>query len=228
MIRLITFDLDGTLAELGAPTLPEHVEQLRLLEQRGFTIAVCSGKPTYYLCGFLRQLGLQRPVLAGENGAVIQLGIDLPPKEFYIQPYSDAAKESIVWLRNELERQLPGLFYQPNLVGLTPFPTSKQQFDRIQQLLDRNADRLRDVEIYRHADSFDITPCGLNKFSGMELLGRILSISPAETACVGDGVNDYPMFAYAGLSIGIHLAQPEKADMNFKSIGEALNYLLTI
>ena len=78
MIRLAVFDLDGTLAPLGKPVAPETVALLHQLENTGVRIALCSGKPTYYLCGFARQLGLADPILVGENGAVIQLGVDLP------------------------------------------------------------------------------------------------------------------------------------------------------
>ena len=86
-LRLAVFDLDGTLAPLGRGICPEDLQALRRLEARGVRIAVCSGKPTYYLCGFLRQAELRDPILVGENGAVIQMGVDLPPRAFYRLPY---------------------------------------------------------------------------------------------------------------------------------------------
>ena len=43
---------------------------------------------------------------------------------------------------------------------------------------------------------------------------------------IGDGNNDYSMFDVVGLSIGINLEDTEKADLNFYSIFEALDYLL--
>ncbi|MBO5777750.1 MAG: HAD hydrolase family protein [Clostridia bacterium] len=45
---------------------------------------------------------------------------------------------------------------------------------------------------------------------------------------VGDGVNDYPMFDFAGLSIGINLKDTSKATINFDHINKALKYLLTL
>ena len=57
MIKLAVFDLDGTLAELGEWIQPENVALLKKLEERGIRVAICSGKPAYYLCGLLRQVG---------------------------------------------------------------------------------------------------------------------------------------------------------------------------
>ena len=69
MHRLLVFDLDGTLAQVGKGMLPEDIEKLLSLEKEGYTIVICSGKPSYYLCGFARQIGLANPILVGENGA---------------------------------------------------------------------------------------------------------------------------------------------------------------
>ena len=71
MHKLLVFDLDGTLAPVGKPMADDTLGLLRSLEKAGYRIAVCSGKPTYYLCGLLRQAGLDAPVLIGENGAVL-------------------------------------------------------------------------------------------------------------------------------------------------------------
>jgi hydroxymethylpyrimidine pyrophosphatase-like HAD family hydrolase len=87
---IYVFDLDGTLCPIGKPISDGVVAGLRELEERGHRVALCSGKPTYYLCGMMRQVGLKDPVLLGENGGVIQFGVDLPPKHFYEQNYSPA------------------------------------------------------------------------------------------------------------------------------------------
>jgi hydroxymethylpyrimidine pyrophosphatase-like HAD family hydrolase len=228
MLKLAVFDLDNTLAKLGKGILPEDVELLRRLEGRGVHIAVCSGKPTYYLCGFLRQVELEAPILIGENGAVIQFGVDLPPKTYEILPHSDAAKETIRFLRGRFDALLPHLWYQPNRVGLTPFPASEEEFDLLARCMEENRDHIRDVTVYRHVDTYDITPNGITKFEGLKRLGELLDIPPSDTAAVGDGVNDYPMFDYAGVRLGVNVAQPERVDKNFSCVKDALNYLMTL
>ena len=228
MIRLAVFDLDGTLAPLGKPVAPETVALLHQLENTGVRIALCSGKPTYYLCGFARQLGLADPILVGENGAVIQLGVDLPPREYRILPYSQAARQSIRYLRKEIDAAVPGLWYQPNEVGLTPFPTTAEEFDRIAECVEQHRVQLADIEIYRHSDSFDITPKGISKATGLAFLSDWLGISSKDTAAIGDGVNDYPMFAWAGLALGIRVQDTRRVSRNFDSPAEAIRYLLKI
>ena len=147
MYKLIVFDLDGTLAEAGCGTLPENLAMLRELEKRGMRIAICSGKPTYYLCGFMRQVGLAAPILVGENGAVIQFGVDLPPKAYHVLPYSDAAKHSMRLMRDAIDSMIPDMWYQPNQTALTPFPKNEREFDRIQDCIDTLKPQLKDITI---------------------------------------------------------------------------------
>ena len=99
MHKLIVFDLDGTLAPIGKGMTGEDIIKLRGLEALGYRIAICSGKPTFYLCGFMRQIGLQEPILVGENGAIFQFGIDLPPKRYEVYPFSDKAKTQLRMMR---------------------------------------------------------------------------------------------------------------------------------
>lgn len=225
-VKLVVFDLDGTLAEIGKPILPKNIEMLKAMEEQGGIIAICSGKPTYYLCGFLRQVGLKQPILIGENGAVIQFGVDLPPKHFYILPYSEEARKTIAFIRNKWETLLPNMWYQPNLVGLTPFPKRKEEFGVIEDFLKENEKDIMDVDVYRFGDCFDIIPKGISKKEGVAYLGKLLNIEPQEMVAVGDGENDYPMLSYVGCSVGIHLKEKERAKHNFATIGEALEWLM--
>ena len=156
---------------------------------------------------------------------LIQFGVDLPPRDYHVAPYSDAAKRSIRLLREALEQAVPGMWYQPNEVGLTPFPRDEAEFAAVQRVIDALAPELRDVIVYRHCDSFDITPDGITKKTGLARLGALLGIPAEETICVGDGVNDYPMFEYGGLAIGVHVKDEEKVDRNFASISDALAFL---
>ena len=228
MIKLIVFDLDNTLAKIGKEMIPKDVELLKQIEHKGVKIAICSGKPTDYLCGFMRQVGLENPILLGENGAVIQFGVDLPPKQFYMLPYSEDAKKTISFLREKIDEVISDMWYQPNLVGLTPFPKNENEFEKIAAILDKYQEKLKDVVVYRHIDSFDITPIGIDKRKGLQYLGEVLEITPEETVAVGDGVNDYPMFAYAGYSVGVNVKEIERVNQNLKSSTDVLEYILTL
>ena len=226
MIRLAVFDLDNTLAPLGRGISEENLRLLRALERHGVTVAVCSGKPAYYLCGFLRQAELLRPVLIGENGAVLQFGVDLPPKDYDLAPCSEAALRSLRFLKQTIAEALPGVWFQSNEICLTPFPRSAAEFAVIEAILRDHADRIQDLCVFRHGDSFDFVPAGIDKAAGLRRLCARLGVSLAETAAVGDGENDYPMFACAGLAFGVRVGEPSRVDENFDTVGEAIASLL--
>lgn len=225
MIKLIVFDLDNTLAEHGQGIVASNVEKLKKLEKKGINIAICSGKPVHYLSGFMRQVGLNKPFLLGENGAVLQVDVKLPPKELYILPYSNQAKESLRFIKEKIDAKLPDIWYQPNMVGVSPFPKCEEEFAIIAELLQENVKNLQDINVYRHVDCFDIIPTGVDKGAGVRLLAQKLNLIPEEIVAVGDGENDYPMFEYAGTAIGVKVKEEDKVDKNFGTIAEVLDYL---
>ncbi|MBQ8912364.1 MAG: HAD family phosphatase [Clostridia bacterium] len=225
MKKIYVFDLDNTLCPLGKPLAAQTVEGLRALEERGGLVAVCSGKPTYYLCGLMRQVGLKEPLLIGENGGVIQFGVDLPPEKFYIVTEKKRTLTFFKEKRRMLEEKYGNaLWFQPNEAMLTPFPRDPSIFDELEGDLQQARDY--DCRIYRFCDCFDVVPDDVDKGRGLSYLAGLLGVLPKDFVAVGDGENDYPMFEFAGLSIGIGLKDPQRADLVCSSIGEALEYLL--
>ena len=224
-MKVIVFDLDNTLCDVGKPILHENILLVKKLEELGNHIVLCSGKPTYYLCGLARQIGLKNIILVGENGAAIQFGVDLPPKQSYIVCDQLKAMKELDQLKVKLEEQFEGkIWYQPNEVVLTAFPKKQEYFDAIRTFLQENL--IDNCAVYEHIDSFDIVPSGVNKYEGLTYLAKILNVSKDDFIAVGDGQNDYPMFEFAKLSLGIKVKDASKVDINFNSINEALNYLI--
>ena len=227
MHKVIVFDLDGTLAPIGLGITDADVKKLKALERAGYTLVICSGKPSYYLCGFMRQIELEAPILVGENGATIQFGVSLPPERYMVHPCSQRAKEQMGRMRGLIDEKYgEGIWYQPNEMGLTPFPPNKEVFDGIQSLIDAHKDELDELLVYRHADSFDLTPKNINKHSGLSLLANALGMTADDFIAVGDGSNDIPMFEFSDLSIGIGGKLRYDTDLSFASIGKALDYVL--
>lgn len=227
MHKLIVFDLDGTLAKLGKGMEEYDRELLRKLEKMGYTIAICSGKPCYYLCGFMRQVEIEHPILVGENGAAYMFGVDLPPKQHYIYPYSERAGQQMKMVRTLIDEACEEpMWYQPNEIAVTPFPESEKTFEQVQQVLDQHQEELDELVVYRHVDSFDITPKVINKGNGMAYLTELLQIEQKDVIAVGDWLNDVPMFEYADCSIRVGNRLEYPTDYAFDTITEALEYMI--
>ena len=225
MIKLLFFDLDGTLAPVGLPVPGRCVRALRKISRHGVRIAVCSGKPVAYLNGFARQLGIEDIILCGENGLTYQLGVGLPPSEYGALGINSADIGSLARVSAHFKAEFgDSCWYQPNEYAFTPFPHDVRDFPRMRAFLE-NALKGTRLALYDHPDCFDILPRGADKGKALLNICALLGIDVKETVAVGDHINDYPMFAVAGLSVGISLADKDRARVNVRSPGQALDYL---
>jgi len=226
MHKIIVFDLDGTIAPIGKGMLDEDIVKLRELEAAGYRIAICSGKPTFYLCGFMRQIGLQEPILVGENGAVIQYGVELPPERFYICPHSERAAEQLRRMKERITAVCGDrVWFQPNEVELTPFPQDAEAFELIQGLVDEHPEDVDELLVYRQVDCFDFIPKNINKARGLAYLAELEGLTRADFVAVGDGINDVPMFEFADVSVGIGGKLEYETTYSFERIGDALEWM---
>ena len=225
MFRLLVFDLDSTLAPIGKGIGEEELKIWKELESDQVAIAICSGKSCDYLCGFMRQVGLKNPILIGENGAVIRYGIDLPPKKHERVPYTKEAMLALKEIKDMLEQKFPHIWFQPNKVGVTPFPTSEREFEEIQGLLNEWKKEKDYITVFRHVDSFDIVPSGIDKSVGIRCVMNYLGIKKEEIMAIGDGVNDYVMFEMAGYSVGVNVKEEFRVNKNCISTLEMLKHV---
>lgn len=223
---IFIFDLDETLCGLGAPISPSTIELLRQIECKGGLVVLCSGKPCYYLCGLLRQVGLARSVMIGENGASIQVGIDLPPSVCCRNTPNAESGKVIAYLRDEIYRALPNLFFQPNDVVLTPFFGQDSERVRIKDIIKACPYDMSSVDIYENIDCFDIVPHGIDKGQGVLKLCEILGEDIAKVVAFGNASNDYPMFEVVQNSIGINLDDQNKAKYNYSDIDNAICFAM--
>ena len=226
MKKLFVFDLDGTLCPIGRGMRPEHIQKLQEYEKQGVTIALCSGKTAYYLCGFVRQMNLQSPWLIGENGAVLWKGIDLPPVHNEHMPFSDRAVRKLKELTRIVDERFAGrVWMQPNEVMLTPFFLDEATRDALRELFQEQILPGEGLHYYEFVDCFDVCPDGIDKSVGVRRLMELLPCTPEECTAIGDSGNDYPMFALAGTSIGIGLTEPERVTFPVRDLDEAFTIL---
>lgn len=223
----VIFDLDGTLAKVGKAATAETTKLLSDLREKGARIVISSGKPTYYLCGFARQMGLEDAILIGENGAVIQEGISLPPPLFQKAHIPEITSRALSELRAILEEKFPDrIWYQPNETALTPFLYQKEDFPAVRRQIENFLTPEMQLSFYEHSDCFDILYEKLSKGEGVRLLSEITGEDAQNMIAVGDFENDYSMFCEVGYSVGISLPDPSRADADFSSIEEAIRHIL--
>ncbi len=226
MHRYLILDLDGTLAPIDAPASKKTARFLALLEKTGYVICICSGKPTYYLCGFARQLGLRSPVLIGENGAVLQFGYALPPEKHLSISYPEETKTILKILEKEIKEHLGSrVWFQPNTVALTPFLQTEADCTAVEEILSAHRKSLSNIRVYRQANCFDILPIEVSKKEGLKLLAKETMALSADFIAVGDGQNDLPMFDFADISFWIGKTTETKATYTFQNIEEVLEYI---
>lgn len=223
-IRLLVFDLDNTLCPGGMPIETENVKRLKELEESGLRIAICSGKSLFYLTGFMRQVGLKHPFLVGENGITAQEGVGLPPRHYQMADISAEVLRRLQKIKGRIRQEYPDMWFQPNEVVVTPFAKSAEQDVRIGEILSEMD--LTGLDVYHHSDCYDIVPSGVSKRTGVEILCRMLDITPQEVAAAGDGENDYPMFEYVGLPIGVNVKRQELVKKNFSSTEDMLKWMI--
>lgn len=208
MLKAAVFDLDGTLCPVGRPILPETVAGLRQLQEKGVRIALSSGKPVYYLCGVVRQLGLADVILMGENGLDVQFGVDLPPAVHYQMPVPEHTKAALQRLRAQLAQEFGSrIWLQPCRVEVTPFFAEESVHAALRDFIAREvrAEEMG-ITIYDQRDCVDFCPTGIDKGSGLAYLCSRMGWTISQVAAVGDGVNDEPMLRAAGYSVGIGTA----------------------
>ncbi|MCA1321566.1 Cof-type HAD-IIB family hydrolase [Bacillus tianshenii] len=195
--KLISFDVDGTIATAGQGAKRQVADSLVELEREGYTIVLNSGKNAAYLAGFARGLGLERPIVIGENGCII---LDVMKSE-EIQMIGEMEAFTVVGSQ-VAERFGDRVWRQPNQTALTIFPKNPSDVDELAAFMEEISQPYQDeINLYKHIDAVDILPKGADKGKALRELQARLGITKGETIAVGDSHNDIPMFAEAGKKV---------------------------
>ena len=229
-IKLLAFDIDNTLAKINEPILDETVQALRDFEKQGLTIAFVSGKPAIYIAGLVRQVGLDNPVIIGENGLSTYYGCGVPPKKILENDtVTERDRELLLDVRKKLTDEYgERIWFQPNEVSVTIFPKDMGEIGMMKETVEAlfRSQAVSDALVfYTHADSIDIAPKLVNKGEAVKALLKEEGWTADEMIAVGDGENDIPTFELAGTSVGVDFKGDFEVDRNAGDIHEALDYV---
>jgi HAD superfamily hydrolase (TIGR01484 family) len=226
MRKLVVFDIDNTLAKPGRAISQNVAEKLAELRDIGIKIALISGKPAFYIAGFVRGAGLKDMLIAGENGGVIFNPSTLETKYIEKRPASLDVVEKRVTTEFGTK-----IWLQPNEIILTIFPRKHVKISDVEKYVRKvvKEKRLNDVYVLTHADAIDVMPKSLNKGLAVKYFCKFLRIPMEQVAAVGDSESDIPMFESSGFSIAVGGKSGKaksKASIAIDEITSAIDILL--
>ncbi len=237
MIRLVAFDLDGTLMDAAQHIDPRVRQAIALAQQRGVTITLATGRMFAAARPFAESLRIIAPLICYQGGWVQALGDAAPRYRRGLPP--DVAQEALhlgdaqgwhavlyadgrLYLR---EIRYPMDFYH-HLLGYDPIigtpwadVLAAHQPDKVLFVAEAEAippiaARLREhfggrAEIVRSHDRFvEVVPRGVDKGRALAWLARHLNIPRHQVMAVGDQENDLPMIRWAGIGVAMGDAAP--------------------
>jgi len=230
-VKLIAFDLDNTLAELNRPASRQTVDALLDFESRGIIIAIPSGKPTSYLCGFVRQMGLADAIISGENGVMIQYGAKFPPSKFFLNIELDKQSlRAIQTFEQEIRKTFgQDVWIQPNIVNFTSFPVHKDVaealFDFFEGYVEKHKLEFPHFQIYKHVDAIELVPNNVDKGLALKQIMHLENLHRDHVVAVGDSASDVPMLKEVEHSFGIGV-KPVKYSVD--SIDDAIEKIQSL
>jgi hydroxymethylpyrimidine pyrophosphatase-like HAD family hydrolase len=184
--RVLACDYDGTLATQGVCSA-ETVEALQRVAAAGIRLVLVTGRTEEELADVFDP-GTLFEALVLENGAVV-----LDVKDGTEQLLAPRVPAGMV---AELQRRE----VTPLFVGKVLCSTAWSQEPKLSAAIARlGVDR----QVVRNRDSAMVMPPGISKRTGIEAALRAMGEVPVATVAVGDGENDVPLFAVAGVSVAV-------------------------
>jgi Cof subfamily protein (haloacid dehalogenase superfamily) len=249
-IALVVSDIDGTLVTKDKRLTPEVLAAVEALRAAGITLALVSSRPPRGLTAVIEALGVDVPCAAFNGGLVFRPGRDVISRRPIDAGMAALAVDVLtrrgaeVWLFTEdewLVRDPSGAYvdHEAHTVGFGPRvvatfdPFLGNAFKIVgaspepQLLRDAEAE-LRSVFGGRAEASMsqtyylDVTDAAAHKGVAAADIAGALGVDLGATATIGDGANDEPMFAVAGLSVAMGNASSEtKAKAHFETASNA-------
>ena len=184
--RVLACDFDGTLATEGVCS-EATVEALERVAATGIRLVLVTGRTREELADVFDPGDLFEAIVL-ENGAVV-----LDASTGREQLLAPRVPSGLV-----AEFQRAGVV--PLVVGRVLCSTAWSQEAKLSAAIARlGVDR----QVVRNRASAMVIPPGINKRTGFEAALRTLGELPSSTVAVGDGENDIPLFAVAGVSVAV-------------------------
>lgn len=238
-LRMLAFDLDGTLLKEDKTISQPTRNMLTALHRAGVEIAFVTGRMHHFTAPIQDQLGFPVHLVCIDGAFLLPLGWERPR----LKTVDSAVTKTVL---SSLHDELRGVYLLSNdrihCFATTPEPEifswgfdlkadperkDEPPVNQVEQIVIFEEEaKVRGIykalnmmynglylEIHPSAkngyDHLLIRPQGVDKGSGLKCLAEILGVRMAETIAFGDWLNDLALFRDAGLSIAPANAVPE-------------------
>ena len=225
MIKIIFFDIDGTLRPFETGKIPESAKKaIRMAHSEGILCAIASGRHWLEMKteNLLENLHFDAFVtLDGEYCYVLDDKEKLKDSP-YFDPLNGTLVQKLSIPPEEIDKLLRFMKDYPDLLQvLSDIKTAAPPVDSIEK---RHANpifmlipvmshelslkleaALPGLSLCRWSDglSFDLTKKGVSKISGIDAVLKYYNLKLSEAAAIGDGFNDAGMLTHCGLGIAM-------------------------
>lgn len=213
MIKLIISDIEGCITpgkgySLNHDAITKLFKYNQKAEKNSIfpPLTLITGRPQPYVEAMLQTIGGFMPSIC-ENGAIIYF-----PKEDFIKINPEIKKDAInviTKIKSELIEELvlknkakiePG---KEICISLNPLePNVKRYYLKLEELFNEVtaiiSGKEKFVNITYSKSAVDITPSGIDKFSGLRALSSITNIDINNMAGIGDSKGDLSFLKYVG------------------------------
>ena len=230
-IRLVIADVDGTLVTQDKALTPRTINAVKQLRDAGIAFSITSGRPPLGMQMLIDALRITEPIAAFNGGVLVRpdfsvISQSFVPREIAIKVIHEIVDHSLdVWVYTDRDwlvrdpsaahvaREQWTVKFAPKVVS--DFDSHLDRVAKIVGVSD-NYDAVAACEAIVQQDCgshvsaarsqpyyLDVTHPNANKGHVVAEVSRLLSITPAEIATIGDMPNDVLMFRKSGLSIAM-------------------------
>jgi Cof subfamily protein (haloacid dehalogenase superfamily) len=237
-IRLLLADVDGTLVTTEKTLTGAAIEAARALGRAGIMLAITSGRPPRGMKMLIGPLGLTTPIAGFNGGAMVRPdltvieshGLDGRTARRAVDMIREGGLDAWLYTAEDwqiLDADAPHVareawtvkfdaavvtdFADADLARAVKVVGCSDDLARVAACEKKVQDTLGDLASAARSQPYylDVTSAKANKGEVVRTLARLLGVSPAEIATIGDQPNDTLMFKVSGLSIAMGNASDE-------------------
>ena len=237
MIKMIVFDLDGTLLNSKKEVTNESKNYLRKLKQQGYILVVATGRIYSHALQALKDFSFLNYIItdAGSsiydlstNKAIYKKTISKRFLKYVVKDYNQNYHYIDICNKNNIYKYADYVenndivitskdisFIIKNCKDISHISISLNQQKLVYPLYEKLKKEKKTLEYLLMQDSFsekkwiEIFPKGCSKYNAIEKLAKYLKIKNEEIICFGDGLNDMEMLKKSNNGIAMKNALPE-------------------